>query len=52
MDDVAVEPADIASSIGNAVERLRPLAAAAFEADARAGLFEDGGDTDRQPTAL
>jgi hypothetical protein len=52
MDD-EIGPERLAARIGAAVERLRTLAAAVFEADANAGLFDEhgGGDGNRSATA-
>jgi hypothetical protein len=44
METDTIEPAEVAVSLGAAVERLRRLAAVAFEADARAGLFDTSRD--------
>ena len=49
--DEEIGPATLAASIEEAVERLRTLAAAAFEADANAGLFEEHGAGDGSGSA-
>jgi hypothetical protein len=39
-----IEPREIAATVEAAVEKLRSLAAAVFNADTRAGLSETNGD--------